>query len=344
MIIDRIVIIGLGSIGKRHLALARFFFPKSSIKVLTRHPENDVDGLADDYLTSLEDTKNFNPQLAVIANPAPFHIEAGIVMASVGAHTLIEKPLSNDISGIGELISVYQNSRAQVLIGYNIRFNESFRRFRDLYQSGVIGRLFSIRAEVGQYLPNWRKDTDYKQTVSAQKSFGGGVLLELSHEIDYLSWLFGLPLWVNADVRTVSNLEIDVEDQVMMILGFKPSPEGGEISASVNLDFIRQDTTRTCTLIGDQGSIKWDGVAGIVYIYGAEQQQWIEHFSDENSGTNSYQNEWEHFTDCVKGIAHPLISGQDGQNVLSVIAAAKKSASTMQRQRIDYLDYGVPYE
>ena len=108
-----------------------------------------------------------------------------------------------------------------------------------------------------------------------------------------------------------------------MILGFKPSPEGGEISASVNLDFIRQDVTRTCTLIGDQGSIKWDGVAGIVYIYDVEQQQWIEHFSDENSGVNSYQNEWEHFTDCIKGIAHPLISGKDGQNVLSVIAAAK---------------------
>lgn len=335
---------GLGSIGKRHLALARFFFPNSSINVLTRYPENDVYSIADGYLTSLQDAKNFNPQLAVIANPAPFHIEAAIIMASIGAHTLIEKPLSNNISGIDELISVYQNLSAQLLIGYNIRFNESFRKFRGLYQSGVIGRLFSIRAEVGQYLPNWRKDVDYKQTVSAQKSFGGGVLLELSHEIDYLIWLFGRPLWVNADVRMVSNLEIDVEDQVMMILGFKPSPEGDEISASVNLDFIRQDVTRSCTLIGDQGSIKWDGVAGIVHIYDIEQQEWVEHFCDENSGVNSYQNEWEHFIDCIKGITHPLISGQDGQNVLSVIAAAKKSASTMRRQHIDYLDHGVTNE
>lgn len=344
MIIDRILIIGLGSIGKRHLALARFFFPKSSIKVLTRHPENDVDSIADDYLTSLDDAKKFKPQLAVIANPAPFHIEAAVVMASVGAHTLIEKPLSIKTPSIDELISLYQNSSSQLLIGYNIRFNESFRRFRDLYHSGVIGRLLSIRVEVGQYLPNWRKEVDYRQTVSAQKSFGGGVLLELSHEIDYLNWLFGRPLWVDADVRTVSNLEIDVEDQVMMILGFEPSPGGGEISASVNLDFIRQDTKRTCTLIGEQGSIKWDGVSGIVHSHNAEQQQWIKHFSDKNSATNSYQNEWEHFIECVKGIACPLISGQDGQNVLSVIAAAKKSASTTQRQHIDYLDHGVPYE
>ena len=204
--------------------------------------------------------------------------------------------------------------------------------------------LVSIRAEVGQYLPNWRKDVDYKQTVSAKKSLGGGVLLELSHEIDYLSWLFGRPLWVNADVRAVSNLEIDVEDQVMMILGFKPSPEGGEISASVNLDFIRQDVTRTCTLIGDQGSIKWDGVAGIVYIYDVEQQQWIEHFSDENSGVNSYQNEWEHFTDCIKGIAHPLISGKRWSKCFIGYCRCKKSASTMQKQHIDYFEYGVTYE
>ena len=338
MIVNRIIIIGLGSIGQRHLALARSHFPEACIKVLTQYAENDGEQHANGYLKSLDEVADFNPQLAVVANPAPFHLNIGIKMAEIGAHTLIEKPLSDKIEDVDQLINAFDQLDVNLLVGYNLRFNQSLRHFRDLYNEGIIGRLYSIRAEVGQYLPDWRKNSKYQNSVSANKSLGGGVLLELSHEFDYLNWMFGRPLWVSANVGKVSNLEIDVEDQAMLHMGFRPNQSASNVSASLNLDFVRRDTTRTCTLIGDRGSLKWDCITGVVQRFDIEQNKWLETFSQSECGAISYLNEWSHLIDCIHGKDRPLISGQDGKNVLSIIEACWKSASSGQRQDVNYGD------
>jgi predicted dehydrogenase len=82
------------------------------------------------------------------------------------------------------------------MTGYNLRFSYSLKRFNELIKKKIVGKILSVRCEVGQYLPDWRPNKDFRKTVSANKRLGGGVLLELSHEIDYLRWilviLFGL--------------------------------------------------------------------------------------------------------------------------------------------------------
>jgi predicted dehydrogenase len=104
------------------------------------------------------------------------------------------------------------------MVGYNLRFMKSLKKFREILKKNTIGKILSIRSEVGSYLPSWRPDSDYKKSVSAIKKLGGGVLLELSHDIDYLVWLFGNVKWVSSTIHRQSNLKIDTEDTAHITL------------------------------------------------------------------------------------------------------------------------------
>ena len=124
------------------------------------------------------------------------------------------------------LINICQSKKIALMTAYNLRFQPSLQEFRKQIKQQRIGKILSVRVEVGQYLPNWRPESDYRKGVSAQKKLGGGVLLELSHEIDYISWIFGDYKWVKAHISKQSNLEIDVEDTAYLLLGFKPDKYG----------------------------------------------------------------------------------------------------------------------
>jgi len=145
----------------------------------------------DHCVTSLDDALRFHPQAAVIANPASHHLDLAMPLAQAGVHLLVEKPVSSSTHRVSELIEVCRVRGITLMTGYNLRFLPSLKRFRELLEEKRVGRVLSVRAEIGQFLPSWRPGFDYRQSVSARATLGGGVLLELSHEIDYLRWLFG---------------------------------------------------------------------------------------------------------------------------------------------------------
>ena len=149
-------------------------------------------------------------------------------------------------------------------------------RFRDLINEGLVGRPLSVRCEIGQYLPSWRSDNVYRFCVSARSDLGGGVLLELSHEVDYLCWIFGEVDWVTSWVGNAGDLDIDVEDTVHLIFAFKSKGLSKPVIANLNLDFIRRDTTRICTVIGTEGSLLWNGLNGVIDIYKPGSNSWEE--------------------------------------------------------------------
>jgi len=152
------------------------------------------------------------------------------------------------------------------------------------------------------------------------------VLLELSHEIDYLRWIFGEVDWVSCWLGRQSNLEIDVEDTAHLLLGFNRTSKTHQIVAQLNLDFIRQDSIRTCTVIGDHGTIQWDGLAGEIKIKHASDLDWETLLSSGESGENSYVLQCMGFVECVQQKRSPKVSGEDGLAVLNVIEAARKSS------------------
>jgi predicted dehydrogenase len=326
--INRIIIVGLGSIGKRHLRLARELMPEADIRVLRHKATNEVPEYSNGSFSDIEDAIAFAPNIAVIASPAPFHVPTALSLAEAGIHLLIEKPLSSSQVGVMQLIEVCQKGGVALLVGYNLRFLPSLRRFRDLLGEGVIGNVLSVRCEIGQYLPSWRPNSDYRQGVSARSELGGGVLLELSHELDYLRWIFGEVEWVKASLSRHSGLEIDVEDAAYLTLGFVNAEDEQQLIGTVNLDFIRHDTTRLCTAIGEKGSLRWNGLTGEVSLYGVGAKEWRELYGIPHQPNESYVAEWKNFIECVIEHKPPLITGEDGLKVLQIIEAVHSSAAS----------------
>lgn len=327
--LKRLLIVGLGSIGSRHARLARNLFPRVQIVALRHQSCQDSQSMGVDHcVTSLADALKFQPQAAVIANPATHHLEVALPLARAGVHLLIEKPISSSSLGITELIDVCRAEEITLLTGYNMRFLPSLRRFRELLEEKPCGRVLSVRAEVGQYLPSWRPGSDYRQNVSAKAALGGGVLLELSHEIDYLRWLFGDVKWVNAVQLKQSDLGIDVEDTAHLILGFAHKIGEKPVVASLNMDFVRHDTTRFCTVIGESGSLRWNAMAGTVELFEQGSSAWQLVFAHPTQRDESYLAEWRHFLACISDGDPPQISGHDGLAVLRIIEAARHSSAT----------------
>jgi predicted dehydrogenase len=327
--IERLLIVGLGSIGRRHARLARILVPDVKIAVLRHRGCEDVNEPGIDYcFTSIAAALEFRPQVAVIANPASHHLAVALCLARAGVHLLVEKPIADSVRGVSDLLEICRARGLTLMVGYNLRFLPSLRRFRELLEQRRVGRVLSARAEVGQFLPSWRPGTDYRMTVSANAALGGGVLLEVSHEIDYLRWLFGVVEWVSAVTRKQSGLEIDVEDTAHVVLGFAGETAVPPVVAALNMDFIRHDATRSCTAIGETGSLRWNALAGTVEVFEQGADAWECLFAHPHQRDESYLAEWRHFLQCIAEGSAPLISGHDGLAVLRIIEAARRSSST----------------
>ena len=325
--IDRILIVGLGSIGKRHARLLKKSIPNVAITVL-RHKEcRDLLTLGvDNCVTDISAALKYKPQAAIICNPASFHLEVAKQLAMEGVHLLIEKPISNSTEGVAELIEICRTNGTVLMTGYNLRFLPSLLKFRHLLKNKFCGKVYSVRAEVGQYLPSWRPESDYKKNVSANAALGGGVLLELSHEIDYMRWLFGEFEWVNAVELKQSNLEIDVEDTIHVIIGFDHQVDEKPIVATLNMDFIRHDSTRICSVIAENGTLRWNGVDGKVEYFEQGKDDWQLLYEQKNERDSSFTAELEHFLNCIANVETPQITGNDGFVVLKLIKAIRESS------------------
>jgi predicted dehydrogenase len=325
---SRILIVGHGSIGKRHLRIAREQFPNAEINVLGHREVLEVPEFSSRYLTTIEAAIQFQPQIAVIANPSTFHLPIAHELAKIGTHLLIEKPISATTDKVFELIETCKEHNCVLQVGYNLRFSPSLQTFREALRKGEIGKFLSVRCEVGQYLPTWRPENDYRKGVSANKSLGGGALLELSHELDYLQWIFGGVDWVRATLTRQSSLEIDVEDSAHLTLGFISNSSHQQLIATLNMDLIRHDQTRVCIAIGENGSLKWDGILGEVSVFEKGASNWRKILDHTPTKDETYVAQWLDFINCINVGATPLVSGQDGLGALEIIESARRSAST----------------
>ena len=245
-----------------------------------------------------------------------------MALAEHGIHLFIEKPLSDTIDGVDELLSLCHEQGVVLMVGYNFRFYEPFQAIHRALAEEAIGRVLSARAEVGQYLPEWRPGTDYRENVSARRQLGGGVLLELSHEIDYLRWFIGEVTAVTAQVAHVSDLDVDVEDTAEIILQFRNGAIG-----SVHLDMVQRPATRTCHIVGTKGTIKWDRQTHRVQLCSPTTETWQDLYPEKAVDTNEmYIAEMCHFLDCVRGAEVPLTNGVEGRRVLEMVLAARRSS------------------
>lgn len=327
---ERYLVVSLGSIGKRHLRNLRALRPDARIAVLrlaAKAGQSELPEGANEQFHDIAEAIAFAPRAAIVAAPASVHLDVAMQLADAEVHLLVEKPIADRSEGVAGLIDRCEAGKRVLMVGYNLRFHPSLRAMKQLLDSGTIGQILSVRAEVGQYLPDWRPDRDYRHGVTARAELGGGVLLELSHEIDYLNWLIGLPKAVTARGGRLGDLDINVEDMVEMILEY-PRP----MLASIHLDMLQRAPLRQCHVVGTEGTLHWDGIADQLSLYLAVEKSWQEiEFAPMEDRNSMYMDELKYFLACIDAHQTPECDGHAGLAVLAVVEAARCSIATGKR-------------
>ena len=276
---------------------------------------------ADIVHLSLDEAIASKPIFAIVASPAPWHFSHAIQLMAAGIPVLIEKPLVATVEDAVKIAEEAERLNACVDVGYNLRFLPSARCMKDLIQQGGVGRIHSIHVDVGQYLPDWRPMADFRQNVSAQRFLGGGVLLELSHELDYLCWLFGPVDSLYCKVRNTGTLGIDVEDCVDALFTF---PAG--VVATLHMDFLQRAPMRSCKIIGAEGTLIWDLNSNHVDFHGPAgtvRRLYEDYDYDRN---DMYVAELRHFVDVIEHGVSVNVSLQEATQTLRLIEAMRQSS------------------
>lgn len=164
----------------------------------------------------------------------------------------IEKPLSDRVDGITELEEESARRGTIVEVGYNLRFNPGMQTLKHMIDEGVPGRILWARAEVAQYLPDWRPWQDYRQSYTARRELGGGIILDASHEIDYMLWLLGAPRELVCMAGKVGELDVNVEDCASILIRFVSGTQ-----ADIHMDFVQRSASRSCLLAGESATLEW---------------------------------------------------------------------------------------
>ena len=320
----KILVVGLGSVGRRHIK--NLCAIDSSIRIAVCHDvfENngseDVPTQVDEVVCDLN-ALPWIPDAALITNPAPMHIEKALTLANLGVPLFVEKPISTTLNQVDELISTCKKRSLVLMVGYNFRYYPPLQVMQQVVAEGKIGGVVCVRAEVGQFLPEWRLG-DYRQQVSAKQVTGGGAIFELSHELDYVRWIAGEIETVSAQTGHLSNLEVDVEDTAEILMRFS-----NEAIGSVHLDMIQRPMVRTCKVVGAEGVVSWNWINHNVQLFQAKSKSWVDLYPACALERNDmYVSEMRHFLDCVNGKSVPLVDGHVGNRVLKIALAAKKSA------------------
>lgn len=324
---------GLGSIGKRHLDLAIKMNANGRFKEIagfdTRHDR--LDEANQDGVTLYQDFGDFARDLdfAIICVPTSKHIPViNRMLEHSTPHLFIEKPLSHSLAGCDELEFSYLRNAKTVMVGYLLRFHPIINRLKQLIDSGVCGNILTVRAESGFYLPYWHPWEDYRDFYMSWKAGGGGALLDTSHEINYLQYLFGEISEVNGFFGTVSDLEITSDDLVLFNCKFASGLRG-----EIHLDLLQFEESRYCKLVGSEAVVHADLVSNKLSTYAKSEKAWsVEEIPVDFD--KIYLDELEHFVDVALNggeVRSPISQARD---TMGVIEAVRRSTENGQSIRL----------
>lgn len=326
-----ICVVGNGSIGRRHLkglSENKAELGITSINAFDNNSErrkqvndeivgvNIFDNLAD----SLKDV-----DCVFICVPTSLHIKVIEEINKLGSyHLFIEKPLSHNLDGCDNLIFNQKRANKQAFVGYMLRFHPIILRAKEIIGQGILGRIVNVRAEAGFYLPYWHPWEDYRDFYMSWKIGGGGALLDISHEIDYLQFLFGKIDSVTGYLGTVSDLEITSDDLTTAILHFKNS-----IVGELHLDLLQPDEERSCKIIGTQGVLKFSLMDNTLKIFKVDDKEWKTETLEVDYNNDVYFREYKELLNSFKKNSNTshLACLDEGNHVMQVIEAIRQSSS-----------------
>lgn len=319
----RFLVVGCGSIGERHIRnLCLLGYEVRACDPRADRRQRIVQAYGLTGCEQIEEAFDPHPDGVLICTPPSIHISQATLAIGQGIPVFVEKPLAHDLNGLDRFLDDVAASRVPVLVGCNLRFLESLRMVKRLAESGEVGRLLSVRAEFGFYLPFWHLREDYRTGYSARADLGGGIILDAIHEIDLACWFLGEVESVFAMAAHLSGLEIDTEDTAKILLRFTDGT-----LADLHLDYLRRTFRRSLTLLGEDGVLEWDYARQTVQLYGKDAYRSTLYEETVNYDPNvMYLRELEHFVACIRGESAPLVDAAEARRILEVVMAAKDSA------------------
>jgi predicted dehydrogenase len=316
-----ILVIGIGSIGKRHINNL-ISLGYNNIVLVSR--SGNV-GEALKHFPCYNNTEiaiqNHQITHAVVCTPTSKHlVDLTILVENNIQNIYLEKPVSHNFVGIDELISVSKNFK-RFVVGFDLHFDPGLNKVRQLISDKNIGNILSANAFVGQYLPDWRPHEDHRKGMSASIERGGGVLLDLVHEFDYIRWFFGTPTHLASLVQHNKSLEIETEDLADVLIAFE-----NNCTATIHLDYHQKKLVRNCIITGTNGTIKWD--------LSASQVNWIDNNKQEHNFSYKDFERNDRYVSIIKAFMNEnefddrLVNLDDALVSLKMVIATKKSAQT----------------
>ncbi len=311
----RFLVIGCGSIGERHI--------KNLIELSCEVVACDIDDktirrIKKEY--SIPVFKDLSKALnkpfdgVIVSVPTKYHVKTAKTIMEKGYNIFIEKPISNDLEGIDELIKIAEEKNLVNFVACNMRFHLCIRKIKDIINSKRLGKVFSARLEYGHYLPNWRPGKDYREVYSSHEKEGGGIILDAIHEFDYIKWLLeNSVVEVFCDSDKLSNLDIDAEDTAEILFKLDSG-----VFVEIHLDYLQVEKRRSCEIICEKGTIFWESEGkqpekAKIRLFSKEKEEII--FDNKIDLNSMYVDEMKHFINCICGKEKPIKTIKDGKEV-----------------------------
>jgi len=299
----KILIIGLGSIGKKHIKAIKSILPQSEIIAL-RSNRNSEDFHDVKNIYSLKESDIKDVKFALITNPTSEHKRTVLSLIDYGFPIFIEKPLHSTLD-VKDMIALVNERCIITYVGCNLRFLDCLRYAFSLYKTKV-EKLNEVNVYCGSFLPGWRQNTDYRKSYSACPELGGGVHLDLIHEVDYLYWFFGNPITVRRSFKNQSSLKIRAFDYCNYLLDY----DG--FCASVVLNYYRRDPKRMLELVFEDETYMVDLLKNLVICNGKTV------FSSPQSISDTYVEQMKYFLNILETDNTSFNSVNNAFEVLSI--------------------------
>ena len=336
----KVLIAGLGCVGQRHLRNLRQLLG-DGVEILAYRVIGSSHVITDDMtiapgesveakyrvrsFTNLDEALAEQPDAVFVCNPTSEHVAMALAAVRAGCHVFIEKPLSNSADQVDELVALAERNGRVAAVGYQMRCHPALLRVRELLQDQVIGRVLSVRAEMGEYLPDAHPYEDYRISYAARAELGGGVLLCYIHEFDYLCWLFGMPQRVFTIGGRMGDLDLDVEDTALTTLEYHI--DGRPVAMQLHHTFLQRPSSRTCEIVGSAGTIRVDLRAPSLVAEGASGVIEATRF-DGFHRNQLFLDELRQFLSAISGAGAPVATARAAAQSLRVALAAKASLAT----------------
>ena len=321
---NKILIVGLGSIGRRHTDNFSNFFDKIDIADIN---EERIKQAKNEYKIN-ESFLDYNEALRLnkydavaITTPPHLHLDIAKLAVEKNCHLFIEKPLGMNIDGWSELEERIKEKKLISYVAYCHRHINFSKRLKEIIDQGLIGTPIHSNMRWGSYLPDWHPWEDYRTFYMAKKEQGGGALLDESHGIDLVRYVLGDVESVFGIVGKLSSLEISSDDTALLTLTMT-----NKSLVQINFDLVSRSPRCSFEIVGSKGTVIWDRINFNIELFTSENKKWTEELFTKEDLLEMYSTQAKHFVDCIKRKEESLISIDEAINTQKVIDATFESS------------------